>query len=256
MMGTTFTSQLWTSLANLLGIILPQTTIYKPAANGRVEDFHRTLKAALMSHCKDYSWFTQLSWVLLGLRTTPKDALDVSAAGMVYGDGLVVHPEYFPSATSSDNLKRLRHNVERFTLHCQTYKPQAKQHILNDLHSSMHVFLRKDTTNPPLIAPYMGLFLVIRRTLKACLLNMSNKESWVSIDRLKPAYLLPDNLHTNIQHDIQDSTQGEEGLGESPKYDSSDEDFKPGNEANSDSNSPIPTSGNIKNFQESQDQST
>ncbi|XP_068205299.1 uncharacterized protein [Palaemon carinicauda] len=121
--GTTFTSKLWTSLANLLGIILPQTTVYKPAANGLVEDFHRTLKAALKSHCKDYSWFTQLSWVLLGLRTTPKDALDVSAAGMVYGDGLVVHPEFFPSATSSDNLKRLRHNVERFTLHCQTYKP-------------------------------------------------------------------------------------------------------------------------------------
>ncbi|XP_068204552.1 uncharacterized protein [Palaemon carinicauda] len=48
--GTTFTSQLWTSLANLLGITLYQTTAYNLAANGMVEHFHYTLKTALMSH--------------------------------------------------------------------------------------------------------------------------------------------------------------------------------------------------------------
>ncbi|XP_068237181.1 uncharacterized protein [Palaemon carinicauda] len=70
-MGTTLTSQLWTSLENLLGITLHQTTALSPTANEMVELFHRTLKAP---------WFTQLPWVLLGLRTTPKDTLDISAA--------------------------------------------------------------------------------------------------------------------------------------------------------------------------------
>ncbi|XP_068212604.1 uncharacterized protein [Palaemon carinicauda] len=56
-MGKTFTSQLWTSLANLLGITLLQTTVYNPAANGMVEPFPRTLQAAFLSHCKDFNWF-------------------------------------------------------------------------------------------------------------------------------------------------------------------------------------------------------
>ncbi|XP_068245238.1 uncharacterized protein [Palaemon carinicauda] len=88
--GTTFTSQLGTSLANLLGITLYQTTTCNPATNGVVERFHCTFKAALMSCCNDSNWFTQLPWILLGLRTTPKDGLDFSTAEMVYGNPLLV----------------------------------------------------------------------------------------------------------------------------------------------------------------------
>ncbi|XP_068232106.1 uncharacterized protein [Palaemon carinicauda] len=58
--GTTFTSQLWTSSANLLGNALHQTTAYNPAAKGEVEDFHCTLNADLMSWCKFSNWFTHL----------------------------------------------------------------------------------------------------------------------------------------------------------------------------------------------------
>ncbi|XP_068200656.1 uncharacterized protein [Palaemon carinicauda] len=132
--GTTFTSQLWTSLANLLGITLHQKTAYNPAANGMVELFHRTLKPALMSHCKDSNWFSPLYLVFLGLRTTSKDALFVSAAEMVYGNPLVIPVELYSSATSSDNLQRLRHIVGKFTPCRQTYNPPAKHCILTDLH--------------------------------------------------------------------------------------------------------------------------
>ncbi|XP_068204280.1 uncharacterized protein [Palaemon carinicauda] len=82
---------------------IADTTAHNPAHNRVVERFHRTLKAALMSFCKDSNWFTQLSWFLLGLRTTPKDTLDISAAK------LVVPAKFFPSTTSSDNLQRIRH---------------------------------------------------------------------------------------------------------------------------------------------------
>ncbi|XP_068206203.1 uncharacterized protein [Palaemon carinicauda] len=86
--------------ANLLGITLHQTSTYNPDADGMVERFHRTLKPALMSRCKDSNWFTQLPWVLLGLRTTHKDALGVSAAEIVYGDLSVVPAEFSIPATS------------------------------------------------------------------------------------------------------------------------------------------------------------
>ncbi|XP_068236898.1 uncharacterized protein [Palaemon carinicauda] len=88
--STTYTSQSWTSIVSLLDITLQQITAYNPAANGTVECCHSTFNAALMSRCKDSNWFTQLSGVLLVLRITPREALSVSAAEIVYGDLLVV----------------------------------------------------------------------------------------------------------------------------------------------------------------------
>ena len=47
--GSVFTSNLWAALATTLGIQLHTTAAYNPEANGIVERFHRSLKAALMS---------------------------------------------------------------------------------------------------------------------------------------------------------------------------------------------------------------
>ena len=94
--GSVFTSDIWSSLAKLLGVNLHYTTAYHPQANGMVERFHRTLKASLTAICSSYDWHSQLPWVLLGLRTMPKDGLTHSAAEMVYGQPLVVPGEFFP----------------------------------------------------------------------------------------------------------------------------------------------------------------
>ncbi|KAK4327550.1 hypothetical protein Pmani_001957 [Petrolisthes manimaculis] len=102
--GTTFTLQLWTSLGQLWGTSIHHTTAYNPKANGMVERFHRTLKAALMSRCSNSTWFAQLPWVLLGLRTAPKKGLEVSPAEMVYGDPLVIPGEFFPEAPHNDDI--------------------------------------------------------------------------------------------------------------------------------------------------------
>ncbi|XP_068225763.1 uncharacterized protein [Palaemon carinicauda] len=153
-----------------------------------------TLKATLMSCCKDINWFTQLTWFLMGIRTTPKDAQDVSTAEIVYGNPLVVPAILFPSATSSDDLQHIRHVVGKFTPCHQTFKPPVKHHIPTDLHSATHVFLRHDTIKTLLRLPYTGPILVIQRSSEAFLLNIRGKEDWVSIDHLKPPYLLPDDL--------------------------------------------------------------
>ncbi|XP_068234247.1 uncharacterized protein [Palaemon carinicauda] len=157
-----------------------------------ISRFHHTLKATLISCCKDSNWFTQLTWVLLGLRITSK----VSATEMVYGDPLVISAKFFATATSCDNLQRLHHFVGKFTPCCQTYKPPAKQHMLTDLHLATHVFLRNDTSNPPITPPCMGSLLEICCMLKELLINKCGKEDRVSIDRLKPVYLLTDDPPT------------------------------------------------------------
>ncbi|XP_068225663.1 uncharacterized protein [Palaemon carinicauda] len=110
---------------------------------------------------RDSHWFTLIYWVLLGLRTTPKDTLNVSAAEMVYADLLFVSADFFPSATSYDDLQRICHLVGKFTPCRQTYKPPAKHSLPTDLHSATHVFLRNDTREPPLMPAYTGPFLVI-----------------------------------------------------------------------------------------------
>jgi transposase InsO family protein len=53
-LGRQFESQLFHSLAKLCGIHLSRTTAHHPAANGLVECFHRTLKAAIMCHADQH----------------------------------------------------------------------------------------------------------------------------------------------------------------------------------------------------------
>jgi cleavage and polyadenylation specificity factor subunit 1 len=64
--GRQFESQLFHSQAKLCGIHLSLTTAYHPAANGLVERFHWTLKAAIMCH-SDQHWTEALLLVLLGI---------------------------------------------------------------------------------------------------------------------------------------------------------------------------------------------
>ena len=103
--GSVFTSDIWSSLAKLLRVNLHYTTAYHPQANIMLERFHRTLKASLTARCSGYDWRTQLPWVLLGLRTMPKDSLIHSAAELVYGQPLVVLGEFFPYDTTADQTQ-------------------------------------------------------------------------------------------------------------------------------------------------------
>ena len=148
-----------------------------------VERLHRTLKASLMSRCTGTSWFSQLPWVLLGLRTAPKEGLDASPAEMVYGDPLVIPGEFFPDAPSNNDLIRLRRIVGKFAPCRQTYKPTTRRFIPKDLHSSKYVFLRNDASSQPLTPPYSGPFEVMQRKEKAFLLRIKGADDWVSTDR-------------------------------------------------------------------------
>ena len=184
--GSSFISLLWTSLKKLLGSTNHHTTAYNPKANRMVERLHRSLKAALIARCTDSSWFCQLPWVLLGLRTTLKEDLDVSATEIVYGDPLVIPAEFFPA---TNDLCRLQQIVGKFAPVRTTHRSYRKTYIPKDLSSSAQVFIRTDCHQQPLSAPYTGPYKVLQRRPKAFLLDIRGKQEWTSIDRLKPAFL-------------------------------------------------------------------
>ena len=55
-----------------------------------IERVHRQIKAALKAKLEGPNWVDELPWVMLGIRTTPKEDLGVSAAELVYGAPLTV----------------------------------------------------------------------------------------------------------------------------------------------------------------------
>ena len=87
---TQFVSELWSSMSNLLGTRLNPTTVYHPQANGLIERLHRTLKASLKARLTSPHLLDELPWVLLGLRTTPKEDPNASLVDLVYGAPLTV----------------------------------------------------------------------------------------------------------------------------------------------------------------------
>ena len=66
---------------------------------------------------------------------------------------------------------------------------QKSSYVSSDLDSCTHVFVRHDAVKMPLQQPYDGPFKVTKRSNKHFTLDIKGKESVVSIDRLKPAYL-------------------------------------------------------------------
>jgi cleavage and polyadenylation specificity factor subunit 1 len=82
--GRQFEFQLFRSLAT-------RTTAHHPAANGLVERFHWSLKAAIMCHT-DQHW-TEVLPMVLGVRTALKTGLQASVAELVYGEPLRIPGE-------------------------------------------------------------------------------------------------------------------------------------------------------------------
>ncbi|KAG6458433.1 hypothetical protein O3G_MSEX010849 [Manduca sexta] len=204
--GPQFESSLFQYLGKIIGFKHRRTTAYHPACNGLVERFHRQLKAAIMCHA-DPNWVDTLPLVLLGVRTAYKDELKASSAELVYGEPLRLPGEFFqntdPHSTDvSEFSTRLRQFASKLQPAPAARHNKDKIFIYKDLSSSSHVFLRDDALRGALQPPYTGPYKVLEHGDKTFKIQVKGKSVTVSVDRLKPAYILVDSHPNTISTPI------------------------------------------------------
>lgn len=195
--GRQFESEVFKSLLNILGIKKTRTTAYHPQANGMVERMHRSLKTAIKARLRDNrSWVDELPTVLLGLRAVCKGDESVSSAELVLGQTLRL-PGDFYCETEKTQVDHLPTFVSKLRSIINSLRPQSRENsdsrkifIHKDLNTCSHVFVRNDMVKSPLIPSYSGPYEVISRDKKTFCIQMGDRQSIISIDRLKPAYII------------------------------------------------------------------
>lgn len=191
--GPQFTSELWSTVAEHLGVKVHRTTAYNPQGNGLCERFHRDMKASLRASLTDSSWADRLPWVMLGLRSAPKEDLQASSAELVYGQPLRVPGEFLPDATapwSAAVHRPVSPGVAEALIPIPTtHHCLPRSYVPKDLPSSRYVFIRHDGHRSPLQPPYDGPYRVLEAGAKNFIVDMGGRPERVAIDRLKPAHL-------------------------------------------------------------------
>lgn len=195
--GRNFESNLFNHLTQILGTNRIHSTSYHAQSNGMIERFHRHLKSALMAH-DQAKWTETLPVVLLGIRSAIKPDIKSTCAELVYGTTLRLPSDIL---TSHTNLSSPTHTyVSQLKSLMQSLNPISPSrhstqniYVNPSLQSCSHVFLRTDSVQPPLTPPYTGPHPVISRDNKVFVIKIKDKNVTVSIDRLKPAYMLSDS---------------------------------------------------------------
>lgn len=200
--GRKFESQLFTAFNNTLGIHRSHTTPYHPQANGKIERFHRALKQTTIAYEKS-DWVSILPTILLGLRCALKGESNITPAEMVYGQTLRLPGDFFEKDNTVNVLPQtlvtqLKEKYNQLTPTPETHKSRNKPFVAPELKTATHVFVRHDVVRRPLQTPYDRPFKVVSREKKYFNVSINGNTKNISIDRLKPAFLLKDDT---VQHD-------------------------------------------------------
>lgn len=190
--GRQFESELFNKLMHRMGIQHVRTTAYHPQSNGLIERWHRTLKASLTARLNTMNWTYELPTVLLGLRAAYKTDIGASAAELVFGKTLRLPGEFYGEAiTTSNTPSHFMSHLSEALKKAQVQRVANKRtavFIHGDLYKTTHVYVRNDTVRKPLTPTYNGPYRVIDRQAKYFTVQLENRRTNVSIDRLKPAF--------------------------------------------------------------------
>ena len=150
-----------------------------------VERAHLQLKNALKARLAGVKWPDHLPWVLLGLRSAPKEDTGISSAELVY-----LAPLTLPGQLAADLeapleplVQRLRRQLPPPVRHSGNVAPSEPPKALIDAEM---VYVKRGGALPPLTPPYAGPYRVLRRAAKYFQLQVGQRVETVSVDRLKP----------------------------------------------------------------------
>ncbi|XP_033212473.1 uncharacterized protein LOC117170061 [Belonocnema kinseyi] len=171
-----------------------RTTAYRPASNGMIESWHRTLKAAIMRHA-DNEWSRSLSTVMLGLRSNVLDD-DAFPAEFTFVTILRIPEEFvlFDDFTLDPHIF-----LEEFREHIRKLKPipvaqqyKIKPFLYKELKSCPRVFLRLGARKS-LERSYRGPHKIINRTSdRVYEIDVEGTPRQVSVDNIRSAYFTRD----------------------------------------------------------------
>lgn len=200
--GRNFESNLFSSLTKLLGIKKTRSSPYHPQANGIVENWHRVLKTALKATMTE-RWSEVLPTIMLSLRCTFKEELQATPAELMYGQTLRLPGDFFEPSPVSPATPEFAQQLQEQMMKVAPVQTRTHASIMpfvpQDLNSCTHVFIRHDAVRPPLRPPYDGPYRVIFRTPKKFKVQIGNREAVISIDRLKPAFLLNEAIGDEVK---------------------------------------------------------
>jgi transposase InsO family protein len=184
--GVQFSSAVWGSFTAKLGVQHAMTTAYHPQSNGMVERLHRRLKDALRARLATAAWPQHLPWVLLGLRSCPREDSGLSSAELVYGSPLTL-----PGVVVAGQERPAEYFVELFHSRLSSFSPLPPQQRATGggsrrLCGARYVFVRAPPAAPGLTPAYRGPFRVVQSGEKVFKVQMGTRVEAVSVDRLKP----------------------------------------------------------------------
>ncbi|XP_063634892.1 uncharacterized protein LOC134805542 [Cydia splendana] len=145
-------------------------------------------------------WLDVLPTVLLGLRAATRSDTGVSAAQLMYGCSIRLPGDFFDvSNTATDQamdygyVDNLRRTISQYKA-AEYSRKNTNVFVHKDLRTCQNVFLRIDTGHKALKPPYEGPYPVLSRDGKVFKLQLPGRQVNVSIDRLKPAFVINDDL--------------------------------------------------------------
>lgn len=208
--GRQLESSLFQQLRLMLGTNRIRTTAYHPISNGLIERFHRHLKGSLKAH-EDSNWTDTLPITLLGVRCAVKEDIQASCAELVYGKTLTLPADMFSlsdykQSCDTSFVSQLQERMRNLNPVATSRHGKSPIFVHPSLKTCTHIFLRIDCHQPPLSQPYSGPHKVLHRTDKTITIELKNRKSTVTLDRVKPAFIFKDDPEHSQNVPLQDTT--------------------------------------------------
>ncbi|XP_014209263.1 uncharacterized protein LOC106639939 [Copidosoma floridanum] len=157
-----------------------------------------------MAH-SDIDWVRALPFVLLCIHSGFKEDIKATLAEMVYGETLRLPHELFvssPENKSFDDPKSFFSSLREFmsrlrpapaSRHCQ-----PGVFVFKELSDCSHAFLKEGLILKALQPPYTGPYEIVERDQKTVPLRIRGNSIKVSVNRVKPAFVVQDKVFTPV----------------------------------------------------------